>query len=167
MAWRVRYYKDLDTKQQPAKDWLKALYNKPEERPKWAAAMAAIHHVLKQRGTDVCESEWGKNLGKGLYEFRVRNPADQIQSKFPLRDRLPKDVPAGKGPVTILLRIFFMTYGKEVILLLCGYDKDKDPRASKQSEEIERAREMVNKARANLRARLKGEARGKTPDQRR
>ena len=167
MAWRVRFYKDLDTKQQPAKDWLSALYDKPAERQKWAAAMAAIHHVLKQQGTDVCESEWGKNLGKGLYEFRVRNPAAQIQSKFPLRDRLPKDVPEGKGSVTILLRIFFMTYGKEVILLLCGYDKGKDPRGSKQSEEIERAREMVNKARANLRARLEGEARRKPRRRRR
>jgi len=60
-----------------------------------------------------------------------------------------------------------MTYGKEVILLLCGYDKGKDPRGSKQSEEIERAREMVNKARANLRARLEGEARRKPRRRRR
>jgi hypothetical protein len=54
-----------------------------------------------------------------------------------------------------------------VILLLCGYDKGKDPRGSKQSEEIERAREMVNKARANLRARLEGEARRKPRRRRR
>lgn len=37
-----------------------------------AVLEAAITHVLAVRGIDICNGEWGKPLGEGLYEFRVR-----------------------------------------------------------------------------------------------
>ena len=37
------------------------------------------------QGTEVCESEWGKALGKGLYELRIRHDANEI-----LRERDPE-----------------------------------------------------------------------------
>ena len=37
-----------------------------------AVVGTAITHVLAIHGIDVCAGEWGKPLGKGLYEFRIR-----------------------------------------------------------------------------------------------
>jgi len=37
-----------------------------------AVVDAAIRHVLAVEGIGICDSEWGKALGAGRYEFRVR-----------------------------------------------------------------------------------------------
>ena len=37
-----------------------------------AVLVAAIEHVLQAYGIDICAGEYGKPLGEGLYEFRVR-----------------------------------------------------------------------------------------------
>lgn len=116
--------------------------------------------VLKVHGTDVCETEWGKNLGDGLYEFRIRHPAGAIQRMFPptkaIRKLLGK-VPDSDKDAQVLLRIFFTTYGSGVILLLSGYDKGRDPSSARQRAEIKKAQEMADKAQAGLRARIREE----------
>jgi len=82
MAWTVKFYRDLESGDEPARDWLVGLTG--TEEPKRLAALAAVECVLKVHGTDVCETEWGKNLGNGLYEFRVRHPAGTIRHMFPI-----------------------------------------------------------------------------------
>ena len=155
VAWTVRFYRDLQERVEPARIWLDGL--KGDDEPKRLAAIAAIERVLKPQGVDVCESEWGKNLGSGLYEFRIRHPAQTIKNMFPL----PRDA-AGEGdvrkePIKILLRVFFTTYGREVILLLAGFDKGKSPSPRQQQGQIAAARAMADKAQAGLRARLREE----------
>lgn len=158
MAWKLKYYRDLDTEEEPARDWLDSL--KGRDEVKRLAAVAALQCLLKVHGTDVCETEWGKNLGDGLYEFRIRHPAGAIQRMFPptkaIRKLLGK-VPDSDKDANVLLRIFFTTYGSGVILLLSGYDKGRDPSSARQRAEIKKAREMADKAQAGLRARIREE----------
>jgi hypothetical protein len=156
MAWKVRFYRDLETGAQPARDWLDGLAGADEA--KQLAVLAAVERVLAVHGVDVCETEWGKNLGRALYEFRVRHPATTIRNMFPL-PRDGDDAPDSIGePAKILLRLFFTTYGPGVILLLSGYDKGTDPSRGRQEREIERASEMAAKAKEGLRARQREQA---------
>ncbi|MDQ6879706.1 MAG: hypothetical protein M3082_18795 [Candidatus Dormibacteraeota bacterium] len=135
MAWEIRFYND--GRGEPFRDWLDGLTGK--DLPKRLAAIAGIERVLARHGTDVCETEWGRNLGKGLYEFRIRHDAKTIRQMF------GSAAAAGDNevsvPAKILLRIFFTT--AEIILLLCGYDKGKDPKERRQQSEITQARRMV------------------------
>lgn len=43
-----------------------------------AVVVAAIEHVLAAEGIGICDSEWGRAIGSGLYEFRIRRPLDTI-----------------------------------------------------------------------------------------
>lgn len=69
----------------------------------------------------------------------------------------PSGQPRKKSPTAVLLRIFFTTYGKQVILICCGYDKSVAPSKSHQDAVIAEARKMVEKAHAGLRERLRKE----------
>ena len=40
-----------------------------------AALMSALEFVLSHLGIGVCGTEWGKQLGGGLFEFRIRHEA--------------------------------------------------------------------------------------------
>jgi hypothetical protein len=151
VTWTIRFYRDLDTRRQPAREWMEELRTHDPE--KHLAAIAAIERVLKVHGTDVCATEWGKNLGKGLYEFRVRHPASSIRSMFPRLTDEQITTPTGRESSRILLRVFFTTYGSEVVLLCSGYDKGRDPSAKRQRAEIAKARTMADRAHAGLRAR--------------
>lgn len=158
MPWKLRYYRDLDTEEEPARSWLDSL--KGRDEVKRLAAIAAMQCVLKVHGTDVCETEWGKNLGSALYEFRIRHPAGAIQRMFPPTKAIRKmlgSAPDDDKKANVLLRVFFTTYGTGVILLLSGYDKGRDPSAARQRAEIRKAREMADKAQTGLRLRLREE----------
>ena len=157
MAWKIRFYKDLETGVQPARVWLDGLSS--DDEPKKLAALAAVQHVLAVHGIDVCETEWGKNLGNSLYEFRVRHPAGAIRNMFPLPGQASKDLRMGAEPTKILLRIFFTTYGAGFLLLLSGYDKATDPSKGRQKREMKKAAEMAAKAKRGLRARQRDLAR--------
>lgn len=67
MRYQIRFYRVASGKQ-PAKDFLDGLSKK-----KRAILVAALKEILGEQGIDVCRTEWGKNLGQGLYEFRVRD----------------------------------------------------------------------------------------------
>ena len=158
MPWKLRFYRDLDSDEEPARRWLDSLRGRDEV--KRLVSVAALQCVLTVHGTDVCESEWGKNLGDHLYEFRIRHPAGAIQRMFPPTKAIRKLL--GKAPdddraANVLLRVFFTTYGAGIILLLSGYDKGRDPGSARQRGEIKKAREMAVKAQTGLRARLREE----------
>lgn len=93
--------------------------------------------VLARFGTGVCRGEWGKNLGRGLYELRIRHTAEEIQSMFG-----DADGAAGTG-ARVLLRVYFTTHGRKVVLLLGGYDKGRRGGGRRQQKSIERARKMA------------------------
>ncbi len=79
----------------------------------------AMSKVLQELGPAVCESEWGKQLGSGLFEFRCR------------------------GDRGLLMRVYCHAYGKRVVLLLAGYDKGVHPSRSFESRQIGLARRRL------------------------
>lgn len=108
-----------------------------------AVLVAAVEHVLQPYGIDICQGEWGKALGKGLYEFRIRRSLGTILNEY----GQPDD---GQRPATfhdrpVLLRVFCTFHGAKIVLLLGGYDKGKHPSPKRQDQEIRRARKQLTK----------------------
>jgi putative component of toxin-antitoxin plasmid stabilization module len=79
--------------------------------------------ILQQQGIGVCGSAFGRQLGGGIFEFRLREPP-------------------------LLARIFCHAHGNRVILLLGAYDKGRDPSARRQNREIALARARLAEWRA-------------------
>ena len=103
-----------------------------------------IDQILARAGINVCETNWGKALGAGLYEFRIH------RSLKVLANNLGIEVPGEfKGDQTKLLRVFFTVEGQKIILLISGYDKGKDPSRRKQQKMIETARSLLKKHKSN------------------
>jgi putative component of toxin-antitoxin plasmid stabilization module len=91
---------------------------------------AAIDFVLAEHGIDICRSNWGKPLGGGLYEFRVR--------------KAPSDSGIAGSSRPVLLRLFCTFTGNQVVVLLGGYDKGREPSRGRQQKEINRARKLLS-----------------------
>ena len=106
-----------------------------------AVLTAAIEHVLEKYGIDICSGEWGKSLGKGLYEFRIRKSLSAIFAEAGLDP--PADVVGTNRQV--LLRVFCTFHGNKVVLLYSGYNKKKDSSEKRQQQEIKRARKIHEK----------------------
>jgi hypothetical protein len=75
VTWKVEFFED-DQGRQPAREWLQSL-----DSLKRASAIAAIEVVLTGLGLDVCGTEYGKQLGSGLFEFRIRHDEAVIRGK--------------------------------------------------------------------------------------
>lgn len=103
-----------------------------------AVLTAAIESVLEVFGTDICSGEWGKPLGGGLYEFRVRKSLRAILTDAGV---VPPANIAGNDR-QVLLRAFCTFHGSKIVLLYSGYDKKKDPSEKRQQREIKKARKM-------------------------
>lgn len=123
-AYELEFYED-DDGNSVVLDWLRSL-----SLTKKKVLGTAMRQVLQQFGADVCRSEYGKHLGQGLFEFRVRQK--------------PGDVGTSRGkklpPEAILLRVFCHAHGEKLVLLLGGYDKAEDVSKKRQSKEIAEAR---------------------------
>ena len=115
----------------PVEDWMESKLDDIE----LAALLAGLEHVLGARGLDVCRSEWGKQLGRGLFEFRIRHTAAEIERMFTGAESV-----ASPRTGKVLLRVFCHAYGEKVVLLLNGYDKGRSPSERRQQREIEVAR---------------------------
>lgn len=98
----------------------------------------AVRTFLVRQGHNVCGSEWGKALGRGLYEFRVRRSLGTICGEAGV------ELPGGVDPDRkVLLRVFFAVEGARVVLLLSGYDKGADPGTRHQDKQIKQARKLL------------------------
>lgn len=132
--YRLIFFTEDELDDGPIWRWLQELDDLAQR-----AALAALEQVLAYQGPDVCRTEWGKALGDGLYEFRIRRPAKQILTSV----GHPR---AGAEPDSnekILLRIFFHPYGDKLIVLLGGYDKLRRPSERHQQQQIEMARKRL------------------------
>jgi len=85
-----------------------------------------IRGVLGTMGIGVCGTQFGKQLGDGLCEFRLRYNLAELRHRFE-GTVAPDDAP--DSPEEILLRVFFHAYGDKIVLLLHGYDKGAEPAA--------------------------------------
>jgi hypothetical protein len=128
-TWTIEFYEEDG--QSPVERWLDDL-----DEIARAAALTALGVVLAERGLGVCATEWGKQLGEALFEFRIRHTAEEITSMFG-----PTDVAGPK--VKVLLRIFCHAYGDKVVLLLAGYDKADNPNEKAQAATIKLARKRL------------------------
>ncbi len=130
-VYEIEFYETPDG-DEPVLRWIREELS-PIKR--WAIG-AAMNQILAQEGVSVCDTEWGKALGDGLYEFRLR---DEVQDKGVSEK--------------ILLRVFFHPYGNKLILLLGGYDKGQHPSARRQDQEIVLARKRLEDFRGRQRRR--------------
>mgnify|MGYP001577896557 FL=1 len=117
----------------PVLEWMRGL--DPHLR---RAVGVALREVLQRHGIEVCRGEWGRHLGGGIFEFRVRHSADEVIAMF--TERAPRREPF-RG--RIALRVFVHAHGEKLLLLLGGYDKAADPSERRQDEEIELARKRL------------------------
>lgn len=122
-----------------------------------SALLSAFEHVLSHHGVNVCATEWGKQLGDSLFEFRVRHTADEITTMF--------GSGSGGSPThgQVLLRVFCHAYGDKIVLLLNGYDKGEDPSEKRQQREIRLARKRLAEFKQRQALIRKNERRGRGP----
>ena len=107
---------------QPVRDWLRSL-----SRAKKQVLGSAMREVLQELGIGVCGTQFGKQLGKGLFEVRLRQKTGDVGT-----DKNGNKLP----PQEILLRVFCHAHGDRLILLLGGYDKGEDVSKNRQAKEI-------------------------------
>jgi phage-related protein len=92
--------------------------------PQRRALGYAMYRLLQRYGVGVCDTEFGRQLGGGLFEFRLR-----------LNRSVDKEVGS--------YRVFCHAEGAQMILLLGGYDKGRDPSGRRQALEIRIARRRL------------------------
>ncbi len=126
----IEFFEEDDGRR-PVEEWMESLNDL-----KIAALLAALEHVLSHLGVNICASEWGKQLGDGLFEFRIRHTAAEIESMFGAGSR-------GGRRGKVLLRVFCHAYGDKIVLLMNGYDKGEDPSERRQQKEIRLARKRL------------------------
>ncbi len=126
----------------PVLAWIKNDLTPTQRR----AMGTAMRRVLQANGVGVCSSPWGKQLGDGLFEFRVRLTGQQMLNAGWAK---PGSIDASEQ---ILLRVFCHAHGQRLILLLAGYDKGSEPSGRRQRREIETARARLQIHRARARA---------------
>jgi hypothetical protein len=122
ITYRLEFYED-ENGDAPVARWLREELTLPKRQ----ALGYAMQLVLQRLGVAVCGTEFGKQLGGGLFEFRLRSD---------LRDRVRPGEKAGR----FLFRVFCHPYGDRLILLLAGYDKGENPSPRRQNAEIALAR---------------------------
>ena len=96
----------------------------------------AMEKVLQRHGIYVCEEKsWGRQLGEGVFEFRV----DRTQ-KIRVKDRRGRE---RQKTLRVVLRVFCHAYGQKRVLLLHGYNKRENPSSSRQQREIRVAKDRL------------------------
>jgi phage-related protein len=131
--YTIEFYADPETGREHVREWIKEDLT-PFQRRSIGIAMSEI---LEVNGINVCDTEYGKNLGQGLFEFRLRHGADEVAAMFTTRTPDERD----KEP--ILLRVYCHAYGDKIVLLLAGYDKQADAGKKRENQEIMLARKRL------------------------
>jgi hypothetical protein len=137
-GYKIEFFRSVDGSE-PVRRFIDSLSNDKRD-----ALIAALRQILARQGLDICRSEWGKQLGGGLAEFRLRHDEREVLAREGIAE---PDLPE-PSPGKILLRVFFHAHGKHLILLLSGYDKGGHPNTRHQQREIERARSHLAEWRA-------------------
>ncbi len=118
-TYRLEFYED-ERGDKPVLRWIREELTRTQR----AVLGQAMREVLQEEGVSVCGTEFGRQLGKGLFEFRLRRSVEEAGAR-------------------ILLRVFCHAYGDRIVLLLGSYDKGADPSPRRQDEEISVARSRL------------------------
>ena len=130
--WSIEFYEDAQGRR-PVERWIDGLSDQKAE-----SVLVALNEVLAVNGIKLTSGAWLKALGTGLYEFRIRHSASEIQEMYKAANRR-----LAKGTESILFRIFVTFEGAQVIVLLGAYDKGKNDKQSFQQAQIEVARKRL------------------------
>jgi phage-related protein len=130
--WTIVFYEDAQGRR-PVEKWIDGLSDQKSE-----AVIVALQEVLAVNGINLASSAWMKPVGGGLYEFRMRHSASEIQGMYKAVNRRLEG-----GAEAVLLRIFVAFAGEKVIVLLGAYDKGKNSKQSFQQRQIEIARKRL------------------------
>jgi phage-related protein len=137
--FEIEFYGD-ESGEMPCLSWIREGLSPTKRR----ALGMAMNEVLQRHGVQVVgERSWGRQLGQGLFEFRLDRTVkadDEIAEK-------------------IVLRVFCHAYGDRKILILHGYDKGRSPSSRRQQKEIDVARSRLaswRAAQAEMRKRTRG-----------
>lgn len=122
---------------EPARRWMEKRLSAPRRR----ALSTALRLILTVHGVGVCSSEYGRQVGRGLFEFRLDEDEATLLHKWSHASAAPRPARSGER---ILLRVFCHAHGDRIVLLLGGYDKGADPGRRKQQREIARARARLD-----------------------
>jgi hypothetical protein len=125
--YRLEFYHDA-TGEEPVRRWLREELSRTQR----LVVGTAMREVLEEEGLNVCGTEFGKQLGQGLFEFRVRGQLSEFVGTTP-----------DPSEEKILVRVFCHAHGEKLILLLAGYDKLATPSKSHQNEQIKLARHRL------------------------
>jgi hypothetical protein len=126
--FRLEFYED-EHGDQPVLRWLREELSRTQR----LVVGTAMREVLEEEGIDVCGTTFGRQLGKGLFEFRIGGNVDEFVGR------------SGAEPAEekILVRVFCHAHGSKLILLLAGYDKLAQSSKSHQNAQIELARKRL------------------------
>jgi hypothetical protein len=130
--WRIEFYEDAQGRR-PVEKWIDGLSDQKAE-----AVVVGLQEVLAVNGIELASSAWLKSLGTGLFEFRIRHSASEIQAMYKVANR-----GLARGAEAILLRIFVAFEGEKLIVLLGAYDKGKNDKRGFQQSQIEIARKRL------------------------
>jgi len=140
----LEYYVSPDG-DEPVRRWIFDKLDAPRRR----AIVMGLQHILAEHGLAVCATEFGRHLGQGLFEFRLRYDEAALTRRLHL---IGPPSPGASRRDPVLLRVFCHAYGDRVILLLAGYDKGADPSPRRQQREIAVARRRLADFQARERA---------------
>jgi phage-related protein len=112
--FHLEFYKDASGRP-PVLEWLRDEVSVATRR----VVGTALRQILQEQGVGVCGTSFGRQLGGGVFEFRLRE-----------RD--------------LLLPVFCHAYGDKVVLILAAYDKSEDSPVKRQNAEIALARRRLD-----------------------
>ena len=130
--WNIQFYEDAQARR-PVEKWIDGLSNQKAE-----AVIVALQEVLAVNGMNLASGAWLKPLGSGLYEFRIRHSAAEIQAMYKVANKGLLG-----GAEAILLRIFVGFEREKVIVLLGAYDKSANDKQRFQQRQIEAAHQRL------------------------
>jgi DNA-binding XRE family transcriptional regulator len=107
--FQLDFYED-EQGDSPVLRWLRDELTPTQRR----AIGVALAEILQAEGIGVCRTSYGKQLGDGLFEFRLRHDAAEILRSVGEAARLE---PRSER---ILLRVFCHAHGDRIVLLLGG-----------------------------------------------
>ncbi|MBV6759969.1 hypothetical protein [Rhodococcus opacus] len=96
--WTIDAWVDPKTGKAPFEAWLTSA-----DQYDQAIAIMVLEKVVQPLGMDICSTEWGKALGGGLYEIRIRTSLHGAET-WGETDPNPAEDPNRNR--TVLLRIF-------------------------------------------------------------
>lgn len=132
MPYELEFFED-DDGNKPVLDWIR----EDLSYTKRVALGSTMREILEANGLGVCGTEWGRQIGGGIFEFRVRTTGSQVINQG------WASVEKADASEEILLRVMCHAYGDRRILLLAGFDKGRDPGRRRQNREIALARQRL------------------------